>query len=737
MTVSVSHILQQYVNLGQPTYTFDFPIKEATDLQVRFYDGEWQDLVKDINYTVATALDSITLINPDNYYGATNKLLIKRARPYLQPTDYVLGDKFPAAATEGALDDLSMQIQQLAFLSDRTIRFDEADTEIQAIPGTSRTEKFLFFDENGNPTLVSGTPSQPSITIRQEAVASMDQTVFSTDQSYTPGAGNLIVFLNGVMQVAGQDYLESNSTTVTFASPLADGEQVTFLFGLLSETVSVVNRFKRTPQELAIGVMPIDDSYPPGHFHRYGAKGDGITDDAVAMQTAFNLPHKIQSEPETTYYTSQPLTFDRNYAIWEANRCTITTDKNITAITVGKTGGSTSNVMRDTCIKGFPRVVCTYPSPTNYGWLLRQCNQCEFELSADGFWENIRVQTTTAGFAYNTVKIGYLRKPRYVNLHVQPIAPGWVNENTFEYGRYSADGDAGVLCHIWVEGDGAGNGWPNNNVFLHPSLEGGSSGTIDWAIIEEGLSNRYISPRIEITVSNSYPLFNTSKPTVLITAEAEACYFDTGWYDTAIYNLGKGTSIKSAQINRMSQRGSNVAFYGGPALQLTRQFAGIAESAGGHPMLSLEDSYEGAGTSQTYRSVLSRYNVTGSYHFKGVRTGDPVHNLGRQYECLTSHTSTIDTQPGVGANWRLYWAIKDTTAGTANAWATSVAYTGRQNMFLVDGNGAVLKQTHRSGTAAPTANANYIGEIFVDTTNSKAYMAKSVGSGASDWMVLN
>lgn len=43
----------------------------------------------------------------------------------------------------------------------------------------------------------------------------------------------------------------------------------------------------------------------------------------------------------------------------------------------------------------------------------------------------------------------------------------------------------------------------------------------------------------------------------------------------------------------------------------------------------------------------------------------------------------------------------------------------------------------RTGTAAPTANATFIGETFVDTTNSKAYISKSIGSGASDWMLLN
>ena len=33
--------------------------------------------------------------------------------------------------------------------------------------------------------------------------------------------------------------------------------------------------------------------------------------------------------------------------------------------------------------------------------------------------------------------------------------------------------------------------------------------------------------------------------------------------------------------------------------------------------------------------------------------------------------------------------------------------------------------------------ACYIGEWFIDTTNSKAYVAKTTGTGASDWFVVN
>lgn len=43
----------------------------------------------------------------------------------------------------------------------------------------------------------------------------------------------------------------------------------------------------------------------------------------------------------------------------------------------------------------------------------------------------------------------------------------------------------------------------------------------------------------------------------------------------------------------------------------------------------------------------------------------------------------------------------------------------------------------RLGTAAPTANADFIGQFFVKTTaTAAAYIAVAVGTGASDWLQI-
>jgi hypothetical protein len=41
-----------------------------------------------------------------------------------------------------------------------------------------------------------------------------------------------------------------------------------------------------------------------------------------------------------------------------------------------------------------------------------------------------------------------------------------------------------------------------------------------------------------------------------------------------------------------------------------------------------------------------------------------------------------------------------------------------------------------SGVVAPTLNAVYIGQLYVDTATPALYYAKSVGSSAADWVLL-
>jgi len=76
---------------------------------------------------------------------------------------------------------------------------------------------------------------------------------------------------------------------------------------------------RATSAETTAGVTPVDFSYPPGDVRRYGAVGNGSTDDSGAFQTAINTGHNVIA-PEIGgggYKIDTTLTFPRNRVVMD------------------------------------------------------------------------------------------------------------------------------------------------------------------------------------------------------------------------------------------------------------------------------------------------------------------------------------------------------------------------------------------------------------------------------------
>lgn len=82
-----------------------------------------------------------------------------------------------------------------------------------------------------------------------------------------------------------------------------------------SDFYSVVTSYQRTAAEISAGVTPTNYSYAPANVKRYGAKGDGVTDDSTAIQNAIACAlagHGFVYFPAATYAHAATLIFKNN-----------------------------------------------------------------------------------------------------------------------------------------------------------------------------------------------------------------------------------------------------------------------------------------------------------------------------------------------------------------------------------------------------------------------------------------
>ena len=175
----------------------------------------------------------------------------------------------------------------------------------------------LVQDKNANTVYNSpsntGASTFVNFAVSEEVqVATAGQTVFTLANTYSPGTNSLTVYVDGVNQYDGAQYsfVETSGDTVTFTSGLhvgalvkfstaiqlsggaADASQVTYVpAGTGAVTTNVQTKLRET--------VSVKD---------FGAVGDGVTDDTVAIQTAFSeSQNRILFFPAGTYLISQSL----------------------------------------------------------------------------------------------------------------------------------------------------------------------------------------------------------------------------------------------------------------------------------------------------------------------------------------------------------------------------------------------------------------------------------------------
>jgi len=190
-------------------------------------------------------------------------------------------------------------------------------------------------------------------------VATAGQTVFNLSLiSYSPNTNNLQVFVDGINQYDGTtyNYNETNSSTVTFTTGLSAGAVVKF-------TTAVNLSSNVTDASLVTYDPPFTNSTPSTvklklaesvSVKDFGAIGNGIADDTLAIQNALNQNIRRVFFPAGQYRITSTLTIQQD------------------AILEGDGGSNELNSSNITMIQvdgNFDGMRINPAAPSYYGWL--------------------------------------------------------------------------------------------------------------------------------------------------------------------------------------------------------------------------------------------------------------------------------------------------------------------------------------------------------------------------------
>jgi len=234
MSISTTSNRKSYNGNGSTLiFAYDFLITDETHLnvyKVTISTGAKTLLTIATDYTVSGVGDgsggNVTLTGSGSGAAPTTleQLLIVREVPLTQLVDYVANDKFPANTHEGALDKLTMALQQHDELIDRSVKLPitSSQTNVDFPEGTSasnRSQKHIRWDSAGTALeLITVQDVQTAIQTKGDLVQGGDS---GTAEKLAATALGAILYIASTVKAA---WLSGNTTsTKKFLTQTGDG----------------------------------------------------------------------------------------------------------------------------------------------------------------------------------------------------------------------------------------------------------------------------------------------------------------------------------------------------------------------------------------------------------------------------------------------------------------------------------------------------------------------------------
>ena len=290
-----------YTGTGSQTvFPFSFKIFATTDVKVVVADLAGVETTLSSGYTVTANSDQVAspggnvtmTVAPATGY----KLSLLGSLPYDQTLAIPGGGNFNPIALENALDRVVEQVQQVVEANSRVLTLPATATASPSMPAPE-ANKFVAW--NGSATALQNVDPTTLITIGAYGTAIPDvftgtgsQTAFTLTAN-PGGLGNLDVAVGGVTQLPGVDFTWTSGTTLNFTVAPPNG-------------VKVLARYMQALPQGTIDWYSIAGA-PVTDVKKFGAKGDGVTDDTAAIQGALNTG-KAVFFPDGSYLVTNALT---------------------------------------------------------------------------------------------------------------------------------------------------------------------------------------------------------------------------------------------------------------------------------------------------------------------------------------------------------------------------------------------------------------------------------------------
>jgi hypothetical protein len=363
MTVSSDLNRISYTGNGTTTvFPVNYYFLEDSHLQVVLITAAGVETIQTLttNYTVTGAGNeaggSVTmLVAPP--VGTT--LVIQREVPATQETDYLANDPFPAESHERALDKLTMLVQQNERELDRALKIPLA-----SVPTTSTElplpvgNKLLAW--NSNATAITNFDPADIITIVGQQTSYGDvftgngvTTNFTLSRS--PGSVfGLDVSVNGVTQVPNVDYTLGGTTLSFTSAPPAVASQVLARYAEVYQEVDAdAQNVRYLPAGVGAQLTNVQAKLRETvSVKDFGAVGDGVTDDTVALQAAIDYAGTNHIElimPVGIYVTSDTLYIDQDEVMLRGTGAISTAPGASRGLSGDKTTGSVIQYTGTTC----------------------------------------------------------------------------------------------------------------------------------------------------------------------------------------------------------------------------------------------------------------------------------------------------------------------------------------------------------------------------------------------------